>query len=201
MTHPTGYDRLAGVCAMLAGMSAFLYAVAFIILQPINSDMAGFLSALFLLLLGVLASVAWVAVYGRLHNVSQLALWALLTATIGAVGAAVHGGYDLANAINSPGPTGGSLPSQIDPRGLLTFGFGGLGMLAFSALIGSSKRLPIGLAYLGYLGGVLLVILYFGRLIVLSPTSPVIAIPALLNGFFVGPIWYVWLGVALLRKA
>lgn len=42
-------------------------------------------------------------------------------------------------------------------------------------------------------------ILYLGRLIVLDPTNPVILVPALLNGFLVNPIFYLWLGLALLR--
>jgi hypothetical protein len=41
--------------------------------------------------------------------------------------------------------------------------------------------------------------LYLGRLIVLDPTSPVILVPALLNGFLVNPALYIWLGLALLR--
>jgi hypothetical protein len=45
----------------------------------------------------------------------------------------------------------------------------------------------------------LLVALYLGRLIILDPTSPVILVPALLNGFLVNPALYIWLGLALLR--
>jgi len=36
-------------------------------------------------------------------------------------------------------------------------------------------------------------------LIVFDPTKPVILVPALLNGFLINPIFYVWLGLALLR--
>jgi hypothetical protein len=46
----------------------------------------------------------------------------------------------------------------------------------------------------------LMVILYVGRLIVLQATSLVIVIPALLEGFIVNPIWYIWLGLTLLRN-
>jgi hypothetical protein len=38
-----------------------------------------------------------------------------------------------------------------------------------------------------------------GRLIVLDPTNPLILVPALLNGFLINPIFYLWLGLALLR--
>ncbi|HUX88423.1 MAG TPA: hypothetical protein VMW65_15585 [Chloroflexota bacterium] len=57
-----------------------------------------------------------------------------------------------------------------------------------------------GIGNLGYRSSILLDILYIGCLIVLPPSSPIILIPALLNGYLVKPIWYVWLGIALLRS-
>jgi hypothetical protein len=52
--------------------------------------------------------------------------------------------------------------------------------------------------YLAYLSAILLVVLYLGRLIVLDPTSPVILLPALLNGFLISPAFYLLVGMALL---
>jgi len=60
-----------------------------------------------------------------------------------------------------------------------------------------SPAFPAGFRYVGFFSGGLLVLLYLGRLIVLDPSSPVIAVPALLNGFVFGPLWYLWLGRAL----
>jgi hypothetical protein len=57
------------------------------------------------------------------------------------------------------------------------------------------RRFPIVVTYLTYVSAILLVILYLGRLIVLDPTSPVILLPALLNGFLINPpstSWWVW---------
>jgi hypothetical protein len=48
---------------------------------------------------------------------------------------------------------------------------------------------------------VLLNIIYLGRLIILDATSLVIVIPALLTGFIVNPLWYLWLGMQLRRQA
>ena len=195
------YERFGGTCAILAGVSGFLYALAFIIISQNAPALGALLSALFLLLLGLLSSAAQVAVYGRLREVDPaFALWALILAMVAALGSAVHGGYDLANALNPPSAALGDLPSAIDPRGLLTFGVAGLALFVISWLIVGSGRLPRGLGYLGYLSAALLVLLYLGRLIVLSPSSPIILIPALLNGFVVNPVWYVWLGVSLLRR-
>jgi hypothetical protein len=52
--------------------------------------------------------------------------------------------------------------------------------------------------YLAYVSAFLLVVLYLARLIVLEPSSPIIAIPALLSGFVVSPALYVVIGLALL---
>ena len=187
------FERFAGVCAVLAGVSGFLYAVAFVVLQD------ELLSGLFLMLVGLLTSVALLAVYERLRETdASFALLALVLGTAGSLGSAVHGGYDLANAINPPSSMP-DLPNPVDPRGLLTFGVAGAALFVVSWLIRRGGRFPGGLGYLGYLSAILLLVLYLGRLIVVDPTSPVILVPALLNGFLINPIFYVWLGLALLR--
>ena len=115
----------------------------------------------------------------------------------GSLGSAVHGGYDLANAVNPPVSLP-DLPNPVDPRGLLTFGVAGIALSVVAWLIGRGGRFPRGLGYLAYVSAVLLLALYLGRLIVLDPTDPLIMVPALLNGFLINPIFYLWLGLALL---
>ena len=189
------FERFAGACAVLAGITGFLYAVAFIILQNV------LLSGLFLMLVGLFTSAALVAVYQRLRETdASFALFALLLGLAGALGSAVHGGYDLANAINPPSSSMPDLPNPVDPRGLLTFGVSGIAPFSVAGLVGRGGQFPRGLGYLGYVSAVLLVVLYLGRLIVFNPASPVILVPALLNGFLVNPIFYLWLGLALLRR-
>ncbi len=191
--RPAAFERLAGACAVLAGVSGFMYAVAFVVLQD------ELLSGLFLMLSGLFTTVVMVAVYERLRETeASFALLALLLGVAGSLGMAVHGGYDLANVINPP-PNLPELPNPVDPRGLLTFGVAGAALFVISWLIGRGGRLPSRLGYLGYASAVLLLALYLGRLIVLDPTSPVILVPALLNGFLVNPIFYVWLGLVFLR--
>jgi hypothetical protein len=88
-----------------------------------------------------------------------------------------------------------STPNPVDPRGLLTFGLTGLALIFLGVMIARSERLPRWLGYLGCLNGVLLVVLYLGRLLILDPANPLIVIPALLTGFLLNPLWYAWLGV------
>ena len=117
----------------------------------------------------------------------------------GALGAAIHGGYDLANAINPPPRALPELANPVDPRGLLTFGVAGAALFVVGWLILRGGRFPRGLGYVAYLSAALLVVLYLGRLVVVDATNPLILVPALLNGFVVNPALYVWLGLALLR--
>jgi hypothetical protein len=187
------FERFAGMCAILAGIAGFLFALAFIVLQN------ALLSGLFLMLSGLFMSAALVAVYQRLRETdASFALFALFLGLAGALGSAIHGGYDLANAINPPSSLP-DLPNPVDPRGLLTFGVMGIALFIVAWLIGRDGQFPTGLGYLAYVSAILLVVLYLGRLIVFDPTSPVILVPALLNGFLINPIFYLWLGQTLLR--
>lgn len=196
-TGSEGFDRVAGVCSVLSGLGGLLYGISFVILKSVV------LSALFLLLGGLLATFVFTALYSRLRAVNaSFALWAFLLAIAGQLGAVMHGGYDLANALN-PQPLYAqfaTLPSAVDPRGLLTFGLTSIGLLVIARLMGLSRSFPRGLSTLGYLLAILLIALYLGRLILLNPANPLLLGTALLSGFLVGPLWYIWLGLLLLRK-
>lgn len=195
-TQPSSFERFAGLSAILAGIVGLLYSISFVLLK---NDL---LIALFLMLGGLFSTAALVAVYNRLKETdATFALWALLLSIASAFGALLHGGYDLANAINPPTANAAlaSLPSSVDPRGLLTFGVASLGVFGIAWLMGRSRQFPRGLSYWGYLLAVLLVVLYLGRLIILDPKNPLIAVDALLSGFVVNPVWYLWLGMVLWR--
>jgi hypothetical protein len=200
----TAFERFAGTCAILAGISGFLYSASFIVIAQRAPATGGLLSALFLVLSGLLAAVALVGLYQRLHAAEPgFALLALGLGLAGALGAAVHGGYDLSNAINPPlenAAAAANLPSQIDPRGMLTFGITGLALFFFAWLMGQGG-FSRGLSLLGYVLSILLVVIYLARLIVQQPTNPVLLVPVLLVGFILNPVWYVWLGLSLWQAA
>lgn len=197
MGKSTAFERLAGVLAVLAGIDGLLYALAFVVLRN------ALLSALFLTLLGVLAVAVLIALYAHVRATdAPAALTALLFGLVGVVGTAIHGGYDLANAINPPStlPAGlTDLPSQVDPRGLLAFGFTGIGLFVFGWLITQSSSLPKPLGYLACVSALLFIVIYLARLIVLDPTNPILLVPVLLNGFILSPLFYLWLGSMLWR--
>jgi hypothetical protein len=203
----TAFDKFAGLCAILAGIVIFLYALAFIVIAPRAPELEGLLSALLLLLNGLLLTAPLTAIYQRLRETdAYFALWALILGLAGAFGAAIHGGFDLANAIHPPDAISGdlaaalaTLPSQVDPRGLLTFGVAGVALFVVARLMGRGRDFPRSLGYLGYLLALLLVIIYVGRLIILNPVNPLLLVPILLAGFLVNPAWYIWLGFVLWR--
>ena len=197
-TQSSSFQQFAGLSAILAGITGLLYSISFVLLK---NDL---LIALFLMLGGLFSTAVLVALYTRLKETgATFALWALLLSIAGAFGAIIHGGYDLADAIN---PTAANvalanLPSAIDPRGLLTFGVTGLVVFVMAWLMGRGKQIPRALSYWGYLLSILLVVLYLGRLIILDPKNPIVLMDALLSGFIVNPVWYVWLGVVLWRAS
>jgi len=190
----TSFEKFAGWSAILAGISGFLYSISFIVLR------SELLSALFLMLGGLFSTAALTALYQRVRETeSGFALFGFLLGISGVLGSAIHGGYNLANAIHPPSADIAGLPSAIDPRGLLTFGVAGLALFILSWLMTQQSGFPKRLAYLGYLSATLMIVLYLGRLIILDATSLVIVVPALLEGFIVNPLWYLWLGRTLAR--
>ena len=141
--RPTNFERFSGVLAIVVGICGFLYAIVFVILKN------ELLFSLLLLLIGVLSTAPLIAVFYRLRQTdAPFVTWAIVLALVSVVGSAAHGGYDLANAINSPAVTApgvADLPSQIDPRGLLTFVFAGVAIFIVAWLIGRGKQFPVGI--------------------------------------------------------
>jgi hypothetical protein len=48
--------------------------------------------------------------------------------------------------------------------------------------------------------GALLIVVYLGRLIILTPTNPVVAAAAGVTGLILSPAFYLWLGMQLRRR-
>ncbi|HYN64633.1 MAG TPA: hypothetical protein VES36_08515 [Candidatus Limnocylindrales bacterium] len=207
ITDPAAdYERLAGSAAILAGLGGIVYSVAFLggVVAGWAPELGTVVSSIALMVGGLLSVAVMVAVYRRIFSAAPAwALLGLVLVAIGSAGAVIHGGNDLANAINPPlsdvlGEA--ALPSPVDPRGLLTFGVSGLGLLLLAWQARGAAGLPPRLATLGVVVGLLLVLVYLGRLIVLTPTNPLVAGPAALTGLILSPAFYIWLGMELRRR-
>lgn len=186
------FERLAGWAGIVTGVVGAGYAVSFVILKTTT------LSALFLLVAPLVSTLVLVALYGRLRRIEPgLALWVLVIGIASAVGASVHGGYDLANALHVPS-TSSDFPSAIDPRGLLTFGGSGLALLAASWLIARTRDFPSWTPPTAFVLSVALILTYLARLIVLDANSPLVLAPALVAGVL-SPILYLGIGLLFVR--
>jgi hypothetical protein len=200
------YERSAGAAAILAGIGGVVYSIAFLggVVGGYAVELGTMVAAIALLVGGLLSVMVLVVLYRRLLDTAPaVALLGLALVAIGAAGTIVHGGYDLANAIQPPTTdilAEAGMPHPMDPRGLLTFGMSGLGLLVLAWQSRRSGTLPGNLATLGMLVGVLLVVVYLGRLIILTPTNPLVAIPAAATGIFLSPTFYIWLGMELRRR-
>lgn len=187
-------ERLAGYAAILTALAGVGYAVCFVVLK---SDLG---SAVFLLVGSVLSLVVLVTLYGRFRDLEPtLARVALVLAAVGAAGAAIHGGYDLANTLHPAGAPSG-MANPVDPRGLLTFGASGLALLVGGLLVARMSGLPTWAPWLAWATGLALIVTYLGRLIVLDAKSALVLGPALVAGVL-SPVLYLAVGVWLTRDA
>ncbi len=218
------YDSLAGTLAIIAGIGGPLYSVAFVFLYlyQLAPALGLTLASLLLLVGGVLSAAVMVALYQHVRETdSGFAILALVISAFGAIGGATHGAYDLANqlhppvenfaaqctaAIQQPSPDTSLLflcnvPNSIDPRGLATFGFAGIGLVLFAWLMSQGKTFPSRLAQLGYLAGALNIVIYLARLIILTPSNPMVLVVAGVTGLIVNPAFFIWLGLRLRAMA
>jgi hypothetical protein len=201
------YDNFAGIAAIAAGIGGPLYSVAFVFLYlfQLAPDLGLTLASLLLLLGGVLSGAVMVALYQHVRETDVgFSMLALIIALIGAFGGATHGAYDLANQLHPPSPDvlgAANYPNFVDPRGLATFGFAGVGLVLFAWLMSRGKTFPARLAQLGYLAGALNVIIYLARLIILTPSNPIVLAVAGVTGLIINPAFFIWLGLRLRAMA
>jgi len=202
----TAYERTAGTAAIATGAGGIVYSIAFLggVVEGWALQLGLTVASIALMVGGLLSILVMVALYRRLvASASAVALLALLLVAVGAAGALLHGGYDLANSVHAPVTdlfAEAQLPSPVDPRGLLTFGVTGLGLLLLAWQSRRSGTLPARLAALGMVLGSLLIVVYLGRLLIVTPTNLLVAIPAALTGIVLSPTFYIWLGIELRRR-
>ena len=185
--------RQAALAAYAGAIGGILYGVAFVI---VGNQLA---SAILLMLGGLLTTVILFHLATTMFPVNEpVARWALVMGMIAAVITVIHGGYDLAQRIHPPDSAVdlGGIPSAVDPRGLATFGITGLAFLTLATLMARSDSYVRGLARLGQALGVIMIVIYLGRLIILDPTNIVVrlalAAGVVANTAFLWQLGRVW---------
>ena len=188
------------LCAVAAGLLGLAYSISFTLYLHSPSRGSAYADSIFLLAGGLVSTGAFTAIYARTRDTEPtLALWGYVLALIGAFGAALHGGYDLANLANPPASLANDVPSSVDPRGLGTFALTGLALAVIGVLILRGGAFPRPLGYLAFVSAALLVFVYVGRLVILNPKSPGLLAGAVLAGYVVDPVWFVWVALSLRR--
>jgi hypothetical protein len=191
--------RSAGYCAFIVAAAGFAYSILFVLQARGAAGLAPWVAAL-LLLGGLLTIPVLLALYETLRDLEPLvALLAIVLGVGGALGAALHGSYDLATSLHPVAGANAQLPNPIDPRGFMTFGVAGLSLLIFARLLHGAPRYQPWLAWIAALSAVLLIVIYLGRLVILTATNPLVIGPAALEGLIVNPLFYVLLGLNLRR--
>jgi hypothetical protein len=192
--HGSALRRVAGPASFLVAAGGVLYSVLFVVAVKSGSSAAATASWVVLLVVALLSSAVLVVVYQVVRETDPpTSLWALVLAAAGAYGSIAHAGYAVASEKNRTA----DVVSQADPRGLAAFGLTGLALLAFGVVIRRAGAFPPGLGTLGLVFGVLLVLTYLGRLIVVDPNNLALLGVAAVAGLIVHPWWWAWLGLSL----
>ena len=73
-------------------------------------------------------------------------------------------------------------------------------VFAIIGAFGSTIHGGYEVANLGTVTGIAMIVVYLGRLIILSPANPVVLLAAGVTGFILATAWYIWLGLTLRRS-
>ena len=187
------FARFSSLCAYLAAVAGLAYSITFVAMTDDDTRFGEGLEGAFLLAGGVLAVAVFAALYGLVRGREPgFALLALLLGVGGGFGAAIHGAYQLALAVDDLAAEG-DLPNPVDPRGFLTFGVMAAAVAIVSSLLIGRLRL------VGFVFAVLLAILWIGRLVGGDADDIALLLPAALAGLVANPLWYVLVGRELGR--
>jgi len=181
------FRRIAAAAAALAAAGSVLFTITFGLYVRESYRWALWTSTITRLVTGILLVVVFVALHALVRgHEPELALVALGVGVVGALASVLHGAYDLADLVK-PQHVRSDLPSEVDPRGFATFALIGLGILLFGWLARRAAALPGAVTVLGLVAGVLLVIVWLGRMIALDPNDDVIRVAALAAGLVAVP--------------
>jgi hypothetical protein len=196
------FERIAAVFAVFVAVGAIVYSILFAVIVGGSTGAENKVWFLVLMVGGLATVPILVALYLRLRVFEPgLALTAFLLGLGAALGGVLHGGYELAAKITPP-PNGYYPGPESVSKGILRYGVAGLAMLLLAFLIYRTGAFPRLLAYVGYVGGAVLIFIYVGRLYdFITPTDHATLIPPFFYGFLLHPIWYLGLAWSFWRSA
>lgn len=193
------YRRFAGLAAVATALAGIVFTVTFAVAVREGEHWAQPASAIALIVGGIVAIPVAIALAEQLgRHEPQFAKVGLALALIADAGAVLHGAWDTAVLAHPVGRV--DVPSYTDPRGFATFALTAGAFAVFGWLVLRQTEIPRVVGQLALLAAVLLLVVYFGRLIVLNPKRPVIKWVAVVAGLAVNPAFYLAYARSLLRR-
>jgi hypothetical protein len=193
------FRRCAGLAAIATAVAGAVFSVTFAIAVRNAEQWALRVSSIALIVGSLTAIPVVVALADQLgRREPQFARVALVFGLVANLGAALHGAWDTA-VLEHP-ITHADVPSYTDARGFATFAMTALAFAIFGCLILRDTEVPRGVGQLALVAAALLLIVYFGRLIVLNPKRPLIKWVAVVSGLVVSPAFYLAYGRSLLVR-
>ena len=197
MTDP--YRRFAGLAAVATALAGIVFTVTFAIAVRDGERWALRTSAITLIVGSLVAIPVVVALAEQLSGREpQFARVALVLGLIAVTGSALHGAWD--TAVIAHPVRHADVPNFTDARGFATFALTAAAFAVFGWLILRGSEIPRLVGRLALLAAALLLIVYFGRLIVLNPKRPVIKWVAVVSGLVVNPAFYLAYARSLLAR-
>jgi magnesium-transporting ATPase (P-type) len=199
------FVRFGGLAGILLALTSWAAVFAYYNAANAGQDLVQLESVQLLhALVGFWAMFAVVAVHWVARRQGEA--WSLFTALVGVMAAVlivISSLYPIAftrNLLRQPIDVAQPLPTSVtatDPLSVVTFGITGLWFLLANLLL---WRAPVSrrLALLGFAAAIDLVA---GFLAVLSAQGSLATSAAVIAGAFVGPIYWLWLGITLRRIA
>ena len=202
------FGKFAGFSAILVGLLSIAYAVFFLFIAKQDEYIGSLGSWLILGISGLFGSAAYVGVYQRIKGANEgLALWGLVLGLGAAFATFAHGIYqalltnllhnNIAEAQRNVIMASRLVPSSLDPNGLATFFLSGIVALIIGLVILHGNSVPRWLGVLALINAILLVTLFAATVMGMST---LILISGGLASVVAGPIWWVGMGINLLRS-
>lgn len=143
------------------------------------------------------ALIGITAVHHRIRDAGpSWASFATLVGAIAAVGTIASALYDVARL--QGGETALATINPLNPLNLMTFGLTGIWFAVAATLMRRTAGIPLLLWALGY---VAFADLEIGFLASLFGVTPVVTLAAIVAGAVGGPVFWLWLGLVLLRES
>jgi hypothetical protein len=194
------YRCFAGLSAIASAAAGIVFTVTFAIAVHDGERWALWASSITLIVGGLVAIPVVIALAEQLGaRDPQFARVGLVFGLVATLGSALHGAWD--TAVLTHPMSHADVPSYTDARGFATFAMTALAFVVFGWLIVRGSDIPRVVGQLALLAAVLLLVIYFGRLIVLNPKRPVIKWVAVVSGVLVNPAFYIAYARSLLARS